>query len=404
MFTDGKVEVRKITSDFVFNFIATALPLIILSLLIYPRMANLLGIEKYGIALSVIGYYRMCSGIFISNLGYNRLLEEKNRVSNGIKHFANYNFLLLLFTFFTFILTYLVINIMNIQFSLNEYVLLFFAIVFFSLDSYLSIEFRIFINYKKVLINKIFLVTGYICGLFFNIWGGSWIFVFLVGQLFATLYDLFATDIWKDTYRVDNDFKKVFIAILTLSIASLIASISTYFDKLLLFPKLGGGAVAIFATTAIIAKIVPNTTGALGNVLLSYFVKMKKFSNRRYMMFILVILILTIIGYIFSYFLSIYFLEYFYPQIYLDCLVILKPVIIIYMSQVFVTLLFPYILCYCQLNIQIVLQSVRLGLYLLFTLPLMYFYGLNGFTYGVLIASLGYVIIMILIGLFSSNT
>ncbi|NCC70141.1 hypothetical protein EOM09_00985 [bacterium] len=397
---DKNNKIKKFFSDFGFNFLATSLPLAILTLLIYPKMAKNLGVFKYGIALSIIGYFKMSSGILISNLGYNRLLEEKKSLKE--LNIQNYNIIFFVFLIFTIIFSFSIIIIMNISFKIEEYFILGFTIFFLCLDTYLSIEFRISINFYNVLKNKIFLVIGYLVGLYLNNKGYHWLNIFLMGYIFATIYDLIATTLWKQPLSINKNFKTVFVSVLILSLASFISSISTYFDKLVLFPKLGGSAVAIYSTTALIAKIGPSTTGAIGNVLLSYFVKMNKFNKKQYGLFIFTISIIAIIGYFVCYFLSFYFLTYFYPQILNNCLEILKPVVIIYMAQVFISLLYPYLLCYCKLHFQIIQQIVRLVLYVFFTIPMMNKYGLNGFSIGVLFASIFYVVFMIIVGYLSS--
>lgn len=392
---------KKFVGDFGFNFIATALPLAILTLLIYPKMAKNLGVIQYGIALSIIGYFNMCTGILISNLGYNRLLEEKKNINN--LNIQNYNVLFILFAFFTIIFTFSIISIMKISLLREYYLLLGLTVFFFCLDKYLSIEYRININFHKVLNNKIFLVIGYLVGMYLNNQGYHWLFIFLFGHIFATIYDLFATTLWKKEWRINKNIKSVIFSILILSLASFISSISAYFDKLVLFPELGGSAVAIYSTTALISKIGPSTTGALGNVLLSYFVKMEKLNKKQYRLYIIIITVIAIIGYFICYYVSIYFLKNFYPQIFNECIIILKSIVIIYMGQVFITLLYPYLLCHCKLHFQVVQQAVRLFLYVVFTLPMMSYYGLNGFVRGVLFASILYVFFMILFGFISST-
>ncbi|MFA6707928.1 MAG: hypothetical protein WCR91_08515, partial [Sphaerochaetaceae bacterium] len=68
---------KKIIKDVLLNIVATALPIIILQLIIQPIVAKRVGSESYGLMLTLIGVIQIGVGIFGNSLNNIRLLSDR---------------------------------------------------------------------------------------------------------------------------------------------------------------------------------------------------------------------------------------------------------------------------------------------------------------------------------------
>ncbi len=143
-----KENFLSIVKDFILNVIATMLPLVVLMFLIYPKLSSSLGVENYGISISLYGYSQMILGILIANLGYSRLLSKASL--NSLK-LTNYSAIFYLASIFNILFFFLLVQIMNIELDLIQCTLFALYLFIMGYNRYLIIEYRINKEFNKTL-------------------------------------------------------------------------------------------------------------------------------------------------------------------------------------------------------------------------------------------------------------
>ena len=145
-----------------------------------------------------------------------------------------------------------------------------FVSIFILINGYLTVEFRIDLNYNKFALDGVFLSSGYILGYFIYLWTGYWEMIYLIGVLTSFIFVITNTSIYKDPIIITNLFGFTSKQTFALLISQLLVSGGIYLDKILLFPLLGGEAVATYFVASILGKSLGLVIGPLSGLFLSY--------------------------------------------------------------------------------------------------------------------------------------
>ncbi|MDN6572619.1 MAG: hypothetical protein L0L22_16720, partial [Staphylococcus equorum] len=144
---------KKVIFDSILSIISSAIPIVVLQLFILPIIANRLGNEQYGLAVTLISLATLFSlplGNVLNNIRL--LLNEKYK-----EHHVEGDFNLILLSSIVFNMIVMVIGTVYYEpeFSITSIVL---VVLFSSLNlirEYLIVTFRIVLNYKSILINSL---------------------------------------------------------------------------------------------------------------------------------------------------------------------------------------------------------------------------------------------------------
>lgn len=246
----------------------------VLQFIIYPTLAKNLSSRDFGLILFLMGIANLFGVTFGNTL--NNLFLRYARKSEKNEGYFLFSYLVTFFS--SLILTPIILFAMNIKISLTIQTLIVLNLVQFR--SFFSVEFRIKLNYRKVLMMNSFIAFGYLLGiLIFN--KHVSLFPFLVGEIFGSLYIVFTTNLWKAwsfKLGISSDLLKDYLLII---ISGVSINAFTYADRFLIKPALGEEKIAIFFSAAIMGKLIGLGVGIISGVFLSYLARMEeqKFIN-----------------------------------------------------------------------------------------------------------------------------
>lgn len=377
----------RIIKQFIENTLAYALPVFFQQFIVYPLMADKLGAEANGLFLAAIALNYFVINITVSVLVNVRLLRDSKYEEAGAK--GDFNL---------FLLAFAVINTLVIiggtffyaegEVSASDLLLSVCVILLFVYHDYILVQYRLEHRFRNILINNLLICAGYMVGLavlYYVI--PCWQMVFIVPYLITMVYDLCHTDYIKEPLKktpLFNDTAKQYLLLLG---STLLSTVVTYGDRLILYPLLDGTSVSVFTSAQLIGKMLQMISTPLASFLLSYLVK------RETMQLVVRpkhgLAVAAIIGVLYG-----------------GCILVSQPMMHLLYSQwaeqslayvpltaangitnMFSVLLNVFVLRFCNRKWQIVKGVVYLVTYMLFSFVLLHWFGLRGFAVGNLIAS-----------------
>jgi len=387
---------KSLITGFIQNTAAYALPVFLQQFVVYPLMASKLGAEANGQFLTLIAMNYFVINITVSVLSSIRLLRHAEYAERQEK--GDFNLLLLIFA---------VINGVTViggtiyyggqSVSPLEVFLSVVVALLFVYQNYIVAQYRIELRFRNILINNLLLCLGYFLGLgvMYFIFP-YWQMVFIVPYAITTVYDYTHTDYIKEPIRVTPLFSGTVEKYFVLLSSSLLASMVTYGDRLLLYPLMDGASVSIFTSAQLVGKILQMVATPVSGFLLALLANQKNFQFR---------------------------IKWHHPVLcaavcgacYLGMLVVSRPLIgflyadwaeqsIQYVSLTAVNgvlhmvgvMLNVFVLRFCNAKWQVVKSAVYLAVYIAISFTLLQFFGLWGFCLGNVLASCTELLIIVI--------
>ncbi|WP_253210742.1 lipopolysaccharide biosynthesis protein [Tetragenococcus halophilus] len=384
---------KKVIFDSILSIISSAIPIVVLQLFILPVVANKLGNEQYGLAVTLISLATLFSlplGNVLNNIRL--LLDEKYK-----EHHIEGDFNLILLG--SIIINMIVMVIGTIYYEPSFSIISIILVVLFSslnlIREYLIVTFRIILNYKSILINNLFLGIGYLFGLLIFFIFEYWQLVYFFGALFSLIYITRYSNLLQESYRSTPFFKETLYETVVLFISVFLKSMLTYADKLLLFPLVGASAVSIYYSANLMGKIISMAITPISSVMLSYLAKMKLMKVKSFNLILLFTSVLGIIGYVVILFISKPILEILYPAWADESLKLIPITTATVIVGVISSVIHPIILRFNHINWQLWINLLNLLIYVVCAYIFYNYYGLIGFCVGMLIANVIKLLIMI---------
>ncbi|WNF90841.1 lipopolysaccharide biosynthesis protein [Vagococcus fluvialis] len=379
---------NKIIGDMFLNLVSSLLLTSVLQLAVYPILSHNNLVSDFGNILTITG---ICNAIGIMfGVSLNNLLLLKNNEFE--REVIKSTFLKLTIT--STILCLLISQISMLPFisflKTNNYLIMTIYILLLMFRSFLTVFYRINLNYKLIVKHTIITSLGYLIGLFLykilNIWG----LIFFTGELFSLLFLLMTVPIKinkNDFYlpiniNIRNDFVNFFIA-------SAIANLMLYLDRLLINPILGASQVAVFFAASVIGKLLSLVMQPFSSVMLSYLSKEKVEDG--YKIFKKSIFIASVSGAVFfciSFYLTPYLLNILYRDLYQDAMTIYVLCNVLAIINNMSVILQPLTLKFCPTSWQRSIQIIYCISYFCLSIILMRYFGLVGFIIGNILSSI----------------
>lgn len=384
---------KKVTVDVIYNLIASALPVFFLQLFIQPFINRVVGNSVYGNMLTIISCIDICIGMFGSPFNNTRLLEDKNYKTPG-----DFNALLIVALFISTILQFVLSFIY--KFTLDSAGIL--LLVSFNLTSilvsYFSVEFRLKLSFKNIMLAKVCQSLGYCIGTGFFYFAKRWEFVFFFGGLCELIYVLLHTDIWKEPFRFTKNLSPTLKRLLILMITSCLSLVITYADRLIIYPAFGSETVSVYYAATVIGKAVLIITNPIGGVLLSYTAKMEAIKRHAYMLLLGAVTVLAIGGYIFANIFSGPIIHLLYPSCYPEALSYTPITNATVMIGLFYSFCWPVVFRFGGKNSPLLLIGVKMISYLSIAILGIRAWGIYSICYGNLVSSILQSLVVILLG------
>jgi len=389
---------RIIFSDFILNIIASAVPTIVMQIVILPIMGIRLGDKGYGSAVTLISMATLFSLPFGSVLNNIRLLMD----NEYRKHNINGDFKILLTASMIINAIFMIIGTIYYEGRFSPVSII--LVVLFSclniLREYLIVSFRIKINYRAILLNNLMLSVGYLFGLLLFYFIGYWQIIYVSGSVFSLFYILKNSNIIYESFSKTKLFGKTLYNSLVLFFSVFMKTALTYADKLLLFPLLGSTAVSIYYTATLMGKILSLIITPISSVMLSYLAKMSKIKMKQFVIIVALTTVFGLIGYFIIIFISEPILNLLYPSWANESLKLINVTTATAILGVISSVINPVILRFNHINWQIVINLVNLIFYTILVFGFYSLYGLMGFCFGMLIANIIKLLLMISVFIF----
>lgn len=387
-----------IFSDFILNIIASAVPIIVMQIVILPIMGIRLGDKGFGLAVTLISMATLFSLPFGSVLNNIRLLMDNEYRKNNI----NGDFKILLTASIIINAIFMIIGTIYYEGRFSPVSII--LVVLFSclniLREYLIVSFRIKINYRAILLNNLMLSVGYLFGLLLFYFIEYWQIIFVSGSGFSLFYILKNSNIIYESFSKTKLFGKTLYNSLVLFFSVLMKTALTYADKLLLFPLLGSTGVSIYYTATLMGKILSLIFTPISSVMLSYLAKMSKIKIKQFVIIVTLTTVFGLIGYFIIIFISEPILNLLYPSWANESLKLINVTTATAILGVISSVINPVILRFNHINWQIVINLVNLILYTILVFVFYSFYGLIGFCFAMLIANIIKLLLMISVFIF----
>lgn len=367
----------------ILRLIASAVPIFIIQILIFPNLAQAISASIYGFVLTVYSFFSLVPGTLGNALLNVRLVHN---IPWGEQSDADFSIMLIfagilsvLGTVFFFVvygsvasITTLLICITSVLWLVREYAV---AKYLYDLD---------YVSFMK---NSFIMCFGYGVGYCLFCIGGDWALIFLLGQVTSLIYLGTKAKIIV-LNRPSKSFKKLTKESFLLVISGGLLRSVTYCDRLILYPLLGGASVAVYYSATLISKIINMIAVAFNSVVLTDLAKKTNDDRHSFFVTLGVSLLICVVCYGMILFTAPVLLGLLYPQFINEALPLVPITGAAALISVVTSLISPYVLRFRSIKWQVISPFVSLVLYLLFTLSFYFKFGLTGFAFGALIAEL----------------
>lgn len=392
-----KNKFSAVISDFSYNILSSLISTGVIQLVLYPTLARTLSAEKYGSFLTIISVINILTLSLGNNLATTRLIKDDYYRERNLK--GDFNILLMI----SLVLNYVFLYIYNLEFSLDfiSFNCVALASSLTIIRTYLSVAFRLKLDYKKNLILNIIIAIGFaFCTIFFADFD-YWPIIYIISNVMGIIYMIFTYNLLNEPYRVTTNFKKVFKVYIFLVLSGFIANLTTYLDKLIIYPVLGASSVSVYSVASFLGKSLALIIPPITSVFLSYLCTDRfKMTKKLYKRFNIMFTFLAVITFLVCLLFEKPITKFLYPTVYEKAM----PYIIIANFASILGILSSFngtiTLKYAPSFWQVILSVIKITVYVILCCILMNKYKLYGFAVGLAITNFVNIIMNYYIGLF----
>ena len=392
--------IKKLSSDFILNLFASLVSTGVLQLLVYPKLAISLGPEGYGEMLTIMGIVNIIILSFGNNLCNARIVQQPKYRENVL--LGDFQLLAIIAS----VLCGVIVLSANAYFKLPLLLLvgLIVATILQVLKSYYLVAYRIVIDYKKNLWANVFLATGYIIGAFILLRFFNWTIVFILSALFCLGYITVSSSIIKEPVRRTKLFGNSSKTFILLLLSGIIANVTTYLDRFLLYPTLGPESVSTYTTAAFFAKSLSLILLPMTSVILSYLSAGRIQMNRnRFITINVCLIVFSLIFLVISVSLGYWITKLLYPTLIDNANQYFFSASVGIIINLICSFTGVVLLAIAPSFWQVVLSGFKLGLYLLLGIVLINTMGLLGLCTAIILTNTIYFILIFFIGNYYLN-
>lgn len=392
-------KIVNISKDFGLNLLASLVTTGVTQLILYPGLAYILPSERYGELLTVMGIANTIGVACGGSLNNTRLIVQEKYDEGQEK--GDFSTLLWLIALSAAVVSFVVFAFFYKQsFATTAFITLFTVLCL--IRSYISVEYRIVLNYKRIFFSNVFVAVGNLIGVLIYAMVGKnelWPIPFLLGEIIGFVYIFKTTIILNEPLKKTKMFNEVVGKETVLLISSLSANVLTYLDRLLLLPLLGGVAVSCYTIASVFGKSLGILLTPLAGVMLSYYAQ-KGFKMSKNLFWKINFAIIAVGGFFVLICLCFapFFTKILYSSMYDDA----KPYLIIAnitaIVNVIANMTQPSVLKFAPVFWQLIIQAIYCIVYLVGGMIVTQNWGLWGFSVIALVASIIKVLLLFVIG------
>lgn len=361
--------------------------------ILFPHLVLVVGEDEFGEIITYVALMNLVSGSLGNILNNTYLILSKKYSTSGVKW--NVSFLLTFVICANTVVTSALVFFGGLRPSMLELILFVLGSNLLLFITYYSVNFRVSLDYKSVLIDSVLVTIGFGLGYLLFLITDLWMLIYLTGYVFSFFYLSYKFGVLKLRYKPNSLFKMTSGQFMWLLFSGMLLSVGTYVDKLILFPQLGGKVVGYYHVATLLPKSVGLIIGPVSGVLLSYLVKAKSVDNGTFFRILVVSIMLALGAYLFILYVDDVVLKVFYPEL-ADSSLMYTPIVSIgILLLVIANVLNATVLSKKSFYYQALINGLYLFVYLLTSMLLLFKYGLIGFCYGLVIAGFTKVLLVI---------
>ncbi len=254
---------KKIVTDLFFNTFGFGIYIIAQQIILLPIMAKVFDENEFSKIVLYISVFAIITNVLGNELGIVRQVKREEENSSG-----DYNRILLQLTPFIIIISVIVLAVL--KFSIIEIILLTITILLGNIRLYVSAFFRNNKDFKNIVIQNIIYLIGIALGIII-IYKIKLIWIpMLIAEILCLIFNLIKTDIIKQKAIKSNVNKSIWKTFKDFGIISFLVNMTTYFDKIIIYPILGKSAVSVYYSTSSMSKVLALITNPIHGVILSW--------------------------------------------------------------------------------------------------------------------------------------
>lgn len=273
-------KVKRILSDFGLRISASAINAIANQIVLLPILSAVFPNAVYGMILTVIGVKNVITMSFGNSLNSTRLIMEAEYQKENMT--GDFNFLMIRFAIVS-VLVIFVYSFFNKEIDVLTLLFLLPVVFLYTINSYCIVWYTIKLKFKLALIQSIFVSIGTMIGALVVKLTSCWPLAYLCTAIVEFLFLYFRTDVFKESFSRTKLFRVTLNKWSILFLTTLLASLVTYLDRLLLNPLLGAEFVAVYYTSTYFGKALSLIAMPIASVILGYYAQRNfKFNLKRF--------------------------------------------------------------------------------------------------------------------------
>lgn len=274
------------------------------------------------------------------------------------------------------------------HFSVQDLIGLIGVELFGFLSSYYSVYFLIHLDYRRVLITSVLKTAGHAAGFLLFLITGWWYFVYLLGYLLATVYIFAKSSMYEEPLVRTPLFGRVVKDEAFLAASGFCSTLTSYADRLLLYPLVGGAAVSVYYASTIIGKLIFLAASPASGVLLSYLGRKTRLATDSIKTMLVSSLLIGVVLYFISVIISRPIIAVLYPDLVQEAMSLIWITCATSVINSISSIVNPVIIRFCSMAWQLVLSAVSVACYVAISTYLLNLYGLLGFAMGIGLSAL----------------
>lgn len=381
----NKKRVIGFVKNVIFSLFSSILPIAVLQLFVFPRIATIVDSETNGLILSLVALLTLVSEPLGYALNNSRLLMNKEYEDKGLT--GDFNILLLLSIPINVLAIILSTVFYTKEHDISVICLMVLSSTIILAHKYYMVYFRLQLDYLRIFISNFLLCLGYIIGLYLFAHSCSWLFIYIIGGALSLIYTFYKNPLLKEKIRFTNLIKKTIGKIGALLFVESSNSVIKYADRLLLYPLLGGTAVSIYYSATVISKLISLAISPISTVILSYFSRMDSFRKKHFVYMTIITGIAGLAGYFICVVIALPVLNYLYPEWAEESFKLVYVTTATAVVDAVNSVIRPAVLKFRSTKWQYWIGTTNATLYILLSLLCFKFGGLMGFCVGLLLNS-----------------
>lgn len=376
---------KKLILDMMTNIISFGIPILLLQFQVLPNFAKRISPEKYGVMLTITALVSIISEMTIGTLANIRILENDKYVKN--KKEGIFKSLFYMFLIGSTVILYLASKNIHEQ-TYSDILLVLVYYILLAIKIYYNVAFRIENKYTSLMINNIIVGIGYMLGMVIFNYTGIWQLVYIVSAFLACIHLYTTTKLYKERPIFDSEIGVLAKKNTSLMFSYLVGNGMSYFDRIILYPIMGGESVSIYQVSTLMGKLYSLIGAPINMVILSYIAKFETITIK---MKKNIILFASSFGFFYaltSIKISPYIIRILYPQYY-ELSIKYIPVVTIAITIFNISSILRVIsMKTMEHKTILIVELIYSSIYIMITLILSKIIGLMGFCYAMLISTI----------------